>query len=161
MRTRLILIGLVSAGILAVLAFVIIPQLLKPKPPDYWPTQGWRASTPEEQGSTRPSWPMGCRPSKNEGIAIDSLLIIRNGYVVLDAYFYPYDGSFRHDLASVTKSVMTTLIGIAADQGKLDLDQPMVSFFPDRTIANLDERKAQHHRPAPGQHGQRAWNRAA
>ena len=36
---------------------------------------------------------------------------------------------------------MTTLIGIAAGQGKLELDQPMVSFFPERTIANLDERK--------------------
>ena len=59
----------------------------------------------------------------------------------MDAYFYPYDGSTVHDMASVTKSVMTTLIGIAADQGKLDLDKPMVSFFPDRTIANLDPRK--------------------
>ena len=61
--------------------------------------------------------------------------------VILDAYFYPYDGTTTHDMASVTKSVMTTLIGIAAGQGKLDLDQPIVSFFPDRTIANLDERK--------------------
>jgi CubicO group peptidase (beta-lactamase class C family) len=36
---------------------------------------------------------------------------------------------------------MTTLIGIAADQGKLKLDDPMLSFFPDREIANRDERK--------------------
>lgn len=78
---------------------------------------------------------------REEQISIDSLLIIRNGYVVLDAYFYPYDGSFPHDLASVTKSFMTTLIGITADQGKLQLDQPTVSFFADRTIANLDSRK--------------------
>jgi CubicO group peptidase (beta-lactamase class C family) len=35
------------------------------------------------------------------------------------------------------------LIGIAADQGKLQLDQPMVSFFPGRTITNLDARKEQ------------------
>jgi len=61
--------------------------------------------------------------------------------VVLDAYFDPYDGSFPHKLASVTKSVMTTLIGIAVDQGKIQLDQPMLSFFPNRTIANLDDRK--------------------
>jgi len=37
--------------------------------------------------------------------------------------------------------VMTTLIGIAVDQGKLKMDDRMVSFFPERTIANLDERK--------------------
>jgi hypothetical protein len=36
---------------------------------------------------------------------------------------------------------MTTLIGIAAEQGKLSLDAPMLSFFPDRQIANRDERK--------------------
>ena len=59
----------------------------------------------------------------------------------MDAYFYPYDGSIYHDVASVTKSVMTTLIGIAADQGKLKLDDPMLSFFSDREIANRDERK--------------------
>jgi CubicO group peptidase (beta-lactamase class C family) len=67
--------------------------------------------------------------------------VIRNGRVVTDATFYPYDGATVHDVASVTKSVMTTLIGIAAGQGKLNLDDPMVSFFPERTIANLDEAK--------------------
>jgi hypothetical protein len=36
---------------------------------------------------------------------------------------------------------MTTLIGMAADQGKLDLDAPLLSFFPDRTIANRDALK--------------------
>ena len=78
---------------------------------------------------------------REKNIQIHSLLVVRNGDVVVDAYFYPYDGGTVHDLASVTKSVMTTLIAIAAEQGKLDLDQPMVSFFPDRTIANRDARK--------------------
>jgi hypothetical protein len=30
---------------------------------------------------------------------------------------------------------------LAADQGKLTLDDPLLSFFPDRTIANRDDRK--------------------
>jgi CubicO group peptidase (beta-lactamase class C family) len=110
--------------------------------PDYWPTDGWRTSSPEEQGFDSGKLAEGLQDIQARQIDIDSLLIIRNGYVVLDAHFDPYDGTFPHDLASVTKSVMTTLIGIAADQGKLDLEAPMVSFFPDRTIANLDERKA-------------------
>lgn len=41
----------------------------------------------------------------------------------------------------MTKSLITTLIGIAIDQGKLTLDQPMVSFFPGCKIANLDAQK--------------------
>ena len=141
MRTRLIVIGLVSAAILAVLAFVIIPQMLKPKPPDYYPTQGWRESTPEEQGFDSVKLAEGLQAIQEQDIAIDSLLAIRDGKVLLDAYFYPYDGTTVHDMASVTKSVMTTLIAIAAGQGKLELDQPMLSYFPERAIANLDERK--------------------
>ncbi|MCU0486270.1 MAG: beta-lactamase family protein, partial [Anaerolineales bacterium] len=84
----------------------------------------------------------GLQTMLDEGAKVDSLLVIRNGYVVLDAHFAPYDGTFPHDIASVTKSVITTLIGIAVDQGKLSLDDTLVSFFPDRTIANLDERKS-------------------
>lgn len=109
--------------------------------PDYWPTNGWRTSTPEEQGFDSSKLAKGIQSLQDNQAEIDSLLIIRNGYVVLDAHFDPYDGKFPHDLASVTKSVMTTLIAIAADQGKLDLNQPMITFFPDRKIANLDERK--------------------
>jgi CubicO group peptidase (beta-lactamase class C family) len=108
---------------------------------DYWPTNGWRTSTPEEQGFDSVKLSEGLQAIREKDIAIDSLLIARNGYMVVDADFFPYDGSFPHDVASVTKTVMATLIGIAADQGKLRLDQPMVSFFPDRTVANLDKRK--------------------
>ena len=110
--------------------------------PNYWPTDGWQSSTPEEQGFDSAKLAAGIQSLQEKGIGADSLTIIRNGYVVLDAHFAPYDGTFPHDLASVTKSVTTTLIGIAVDQGKLSLDAPMVSFFPNRTIANLDARKA-------------------
>ena len=103
-----------------------------------WPTNGWRTSTPEEQGFDSGKLADGLQAARQQNLNIDSLLVIRNGSVLLDAYFYPYDGTTVHDLASVTKSFTTTLIAIAADQGKLRLDQPIVSFFPERTIANRD-----------------------
>src|SRR3990172_2332253 len=109
--------------------------------PSYRPTDGWQATTPESQGFDSARLAEGLRAIRQNDIRIHSLLIIRRGFVLADAYFYPYDGSTYHDMASVTKSLMTTLIGIAADQGKLELDQPMLSFFPDRSIANRDERK--------------------
>jgi CubicO group peptidase (beta-lactamase class C family) len=143
-RARTIVIGLGTVAILAVLALVLVPRLLEPEQistQTYWPTQDWRTSTPEEQGFDSGKLAEGLQTMQEDHIAIDSLLVIRNGCVVLDAYFYPYDSTIPHKLASVSKSFMTTLIGIAADQGKLQLDQPMVSFFPDRAIANLDSRK--------------------
>lgn len=116
-------------------------RLAVTSPPDYWPTNGWRTNTPEEQGFDSVKLAEGLQMWQESNIPIDSLLIVRNGYVILDAAFFPYDEAYPHDLASVTKSVTTTLIGIAVDQGKIQLDQPLVSFFPDRSIANLDERK--------------------
>ncbi len=136
--------ALVLIGV-AALAWLATPGLRPPvqvPEADYWPTMGWRTSTPEAQGYNSEKLAQALQGIQKKWVNIDSLLIVHNGYVALDAHFAPYDGTFPHNLASVTKSVMTTLIAIASDQGKLDLDQPMVSFFPDRTIANLDERKA-------------------
>jgi CubicO group peptidase (beta-lactamase class C family) len=144
MPTRRIVSGFIVVITLAALAIIFIPRMLKPKQVRtqlYWPTQSWRTSTPEEQGLDSTKLAEMLKTIQEKKIPIDSLLVIRNGEVILDATFYPYDGKLVHNLASVTKSVMTTLIGIAAEQGKLQLDQPMVSFFPDRTIADLDDRK--------------------
>ena len=107
----------------------------------YFPTVEWLSSTPEEQGIDSAILADGLLAIRQKNLNIHSLFIVRNGSVILDAYFYPYDGKTVHEFASVTKSIMTTLIAIAADQGKLDLDQPMLSFFPDREIANVDARK--------------------
>ncbi len=137
-----VMLALVKYGLIAWLFSAGLRTPVQVPEADYWPTEGWRTSTPEEQGFDSAKIAEGLWAMQENQAAIDSLLIVRNGYVVLDAHFDPYDGKFPHDLASVTKSVMTTLIAIAVDQGKLDLDQPVVSFFPGRTIANLDERKS-------------------
>ena len=97
--------------------------------PAYWPTTGWQNSPPEAQGIDSAKLAEGLAVIPQNNVGIHSLHIVRGGYLIVDAYFYPYDGSIYHDFASVTKSVTTTLIGIAADQGILDLDKPVLSFF--------------------------------
>ncbi len=80
--------------------------------------------------------------ANRETYRIHSVVVIRDDRVVLDARFYPYSREWRHDLASVTKSVTSTLIGIAIDQGLIaGVDARVLDFFPDHTIANLDGRK--------------------
>ena len=143
MRGKTMVIGSILLVLLTVSNCTVSPTA-KPEQTTnhiYWPTQGWRTSPPEEQGFDSAILADELQSLQEKNVAMDSLLIIRNGYVVLDAYFAPYDGSFPHKLASVTKSMMTTLIGIAIDEGQIQLDQPMLSFFPGRTIANLDDRK--------------------
>jgi CubicO group peptidase (beta-lactamase class C family) len=78
-----------------------------------YPAAEWRASTPEEQGidSARLAALIEqvCATQPN----IHSLSIVRNGFLILDASFYPYRPGTPHDLASVTKSITSTLVGSA------------------------------------------------
>ena len=63
-------------------------------------------------------------------IPVHSVQIARHGRLLLDAYFYPYSSDMRHDVASVTKSVTSTLIGLAIQKGFIrDVQQPVLSFF--------------------------------
>lgn len=74
-------------------------------------------------------------------LGIHSVLVVRNGYLVLEAYFYPWHQNRRHDIYSCTKSFTSALVGIAVDEGHLSLDQKVLDFFPGREVVNDDARK--------------------
>ena len=108
----------------------------------YWPTHGWRHSSPEAQGMDSATLAEAFDFIRERRIPIHSLQIARNGFLVLDAYFWPFEDGQLHDLASVTKSVTSTLVGIAIGQGKLrGVDQPLLSAFDQYKVANRDARK--------------------
>ena len=122
--------------------FTLISGQTNPTPPDYWPTDSWRTSTPEEQGLDSEQLLAMLERIQEENAPIDSVLVIRNGYLVLEAYYPPFDATTTHIIHSDTKSIMSTLIGIAIEQGYIEgIDQTLLSFFPDRTIANLETEK--------------------
>jgi len=109
---------------------------------DYSPTEGWRTSTPEEQGMQSGTLADMLANIKEEGYAIESITIIRNGYIVTDAYFYPFTKDTKHIIHSCTKSITSALVGIAIDKGHIrNVNQPILKFFPEKTIANLDQHK--------------------
>jgi CubicO group peptidase (beta-lactamase class C family) len=64
---------------------------------------------------------------------ITSFLVVRDGRLVLEEYFY---GSERDDLEltmSVTKSVVSLLVGVAIDERLIEsVDVPILTFFPTR-----------------------------
>ncbi|UCD62261.1 MAG: serine hydrolase [Flavobacteriaceae bacterium] len=74
---------------------------------------------------------------------IHSLIIIHNDSLALEEYFMGWTRDMRHYLASAAKSITSSVIGIAIDQGKIGgVDETLLSFFPEYSnIANLDERK--------------------
>lgn len=106
------------------------------------PAGPWPASTPESQGMDSEQLLNMINSIESQALNIHSILILRNGHVVLELYFPPFGPQDKHMLFSVTKSVTSALIGIAIQEGKIkSIDQKVLDFFPDRQMANLDDRK--------------------
>ena len=75
------------------------PAQYEPADLDYWPTEAWRYSTPEQQGirsETLVEMTASCHSSvlDDPSLYIDSITVIRNGYIVAEFYqnpLYPHE----------------------------------------------------------------------
>jgi CubicO group peptidase (beta-lactamase class C family) len=73
---------------------------------------------------------------------VDAVLLIKNGKLVLEEYFYQYDRDKVHQLRSATKSVVSGLVGIALDKKLIaSKEASAISFFPAYEIKNLSPEK--------------------
>ncbi|MHA2300577.1 MAG: serine hydrolase domain-containing protein, partial [Candidatus Thorarchaeota archaeon] len=144
-RKKLAVIRLLIPLLLVSTAFFYSPTLAAGQVTnDYWPTEDWRTSTPEEQGVNGSRLEDAADFIVDSGARVRSMLVIQNGYLVFERYFMPvlYDVDDTHIIYSCTKSVTSSLIGIAIDKGYIDnTSQLLVDFFPDMYIDNLDSRK--------------------
>ncbi len=105
-----------------------------------WPTAAWQISTPEAQGVAS----VALAELVDFGAAndMDSLLVVRHGRIVAEAYYAPFRPGLRHSVNSVTKAVVATLAGIASKSGDVArLDEPVLDSFAFRTIDRLDADK--------------------
>jgi CubicO group peptidase (beta-lactamase class C family) len=110
--------------------------------PAYWPTQGWKNTLPEEQGMDSAELVRMFEYIEDNNIELHSLLIVRNGFLVVESYWHPYGPNDRHSIESITKTVVGTLLGIAIDSGEVkNVKQKLVDFFPERVIQNMDKNK--------------------
>ena len=70
------------------------------------------------------------RDSKYQNI--HGVLIVKDGKLVFEEYFYGYQRDDNHNLASVTKSITSLLVGLAIEQGYLEGVQELVlPYFPE------------------------------
>jgi CubicO group peptidase (beta-lactamase class C family) len=99
---------------------------------------GWAITSADKQGLNAA---LLC--AMDEGISggklanVDDIVVIRHGVLVYERYYdYPhqmnYDATTRHNGYSMTKSVVSLLVGIAMDRGLIgDLDAPIAAYLPD------------------------------
>lgn len=105
-----------------------------------WPTKKWLTSAAEDQGMD--SAELASLVAFGAKHSFDSLLVVRHGRIVTEAYYAPYRADIPHEIYSCTKAVTGTLVGSMYREGQLDgLDHPVLDFFADRHFANVDERK--------------------
>ena len=94
---------------------------------------GWTVSTLQEEGFDPEAIDTLLQAvEKGDFPSIDSILIARNGKLVLEAYFNGFNRENKHRIYSATKSFTSALVGIAIDKGLItDINQPVSSYFPD------------------------------
>ncbi|MDF2906138.1 MAG: class beta-lactamase-related serine hydrolase [Herbinix sp.] len=111
-----------------------------------------KRSTPELQGVTSEAILNFIQEvekirSTDMGQDIHSFMLLRHGYVIAEGCWAPYESNFPHMLFSLSKSFTSTAIGFAVQEGKLSVEDDVVSYFPKECVnasENLLKMKIKH-----------------
>jgi len=87
-------------------------------------------STLEAQGIASSSIQAFVDAIEQSSAGVHSFILIRNGHIVADGWWKPYASDLPHTMFSVSKSFTSTAVGLAISEGRLSLDDPILSFFP-------------------------------
>lgn len=72
-------------------------------------------------------------------LSTHDILIARGDGIFFERYWAPFTPAFRHRMYSVTKSFVSIAVGFLLDDGKIDLDRPIVEYFPEESACVTDE----------------------
>ncbi|WP_348943645.1 serine hydrolase [Chitinibacter sp. FCG-7] len=86
--------------------------------------------SPESQGLSSSKLANMMKYLQTPGTNVDSVIIARNGQIVLEAYAAPNRSDIVHQINSVTKSVVSALLGIAIGESKLKLSNTVADILP-------------------------------
>ncbi len=73
---------------------------------------------------------------------LHSFMLLRHGSVLAEGWWSPYAPERPHMLFSLSKSFTSSAIGLAVMEGRLSVDDRVLSFFPDETPAQVSENLA-------------------
>jgi CubicO group peptidase (beta-lactamase class C family) len=76
-------------------------------------------------------WQAALQEIRGQNLPIDGITMTVNQTLIAEAYFAGYSAQTPHDLRSATKSITSLLVGMAIDQGLLDVNAAITKFFPD------------------------------
>ncbi|MFC8688492.1 serine hydrolase domain-containing protein [Brevibacillus porteri] len=107
-----------------------------------WPTTEWQAVDPALLNLDAEKLAEVDPIIKSAYSNINGIIIVRNGYIAHESYYHGYGPNDRHHVASVTKSILSALIGIAIEERLIkNVDQKVLEFFPDYTPDHTNTQK--------------------
>jgi len=101
----------------------------------------WEVSTPRTEGLD-PKMVAKLYKNASKLDTIFSVLVIKNGKLIAEDYFN--DGTIEQKvlLQSVSKSFISTLVGLALEEGCIEsINQRLLDFFPEYALQIMDPRK--------------------
>ena len=87
-------------------------------------------STPEAQGISSAAIRAYVEAADKTINTLHSVMIVRHGQVIAEGWWKPEAADKPHVLWSLSKSFTATAVGLAAAEGKLSLEDPVLKFFP-------------------------------
>ena len=99
---------------------------------NYWPTTEWQTADPEISGMDSDKLSELDPLIRSEHSNINGIVVVKNGSVAYEKYYNGFGPDDAHHVASVTKSILSCLIGIAIEAGYIkNTDQKILEFFPE------------------------------
>jgi CubicO group peptidase (beta-lactamase class C family) len=99
-------------------------------------------STPEAQGISSSALLDLVEALDASACEQHSLLVVRHGHVIAEGWWSPYQADRPHLLYSVSKSFTSMAVGMVVAEGKLSLDDPVMSFFPEHLPEDVGDNLA-------------------
>jgi len=88
-------------------------------------------STPEAEGVSPEAILRFLDAAEASTTEFHSIMILRHGKVIAEGWWNPYGPGLRHTLYSTSKSFTSTAVGLAVMEGRLDVEDKVIPFFPD------------------------------
>ena len=105
----------------------------------YWPTNEWKTSSPQLQDYDPRSISKMFEFIRTKQFPIDSVVIVKNGYLIGELYSNNTNEETLSNIYSVTKSFMSALVGIAIDKSHIRSEkQTLGSIFSKNNVIKDD-----------------------
>jgi CubicO group peptidase (beta-lactamase class C family) len=92
---------------------------------------GLTRSTPEEQGVPSETITQFFQKVEEKGYDVHGLMMLRHGKVIAEHWWAPYAPQYQHAMYSATKTFTGVAVGFAVQEGLLNIEDKVTSFFPD------------------------------